>query len=155
MERLQRLLLGRFHRHGLNPRTPRGFEQGFRVRSVRLIAAHVGLHVLDGHQLRLMPVRLTAAPPIVRRPAGLHHHRRAGWQPVDKRLKLPACQARALENPAGPIRRRHFKDLLCQVHRDRRSIHIGLLFVQLVEPKPSPRHRMPRTNGEESIPTAN
>jgi len=31
-------------------------------------------------------------------------------------------------------------------------MHFGLLLVQLVEPKPSPRHMMPRTNEEESIP---
>jgi hypothetical protein len=152
MQRLQRLRLGGLHRHGLNPRTPRRFEQAFGVHPVRLVASHIGLHVLDRQQPDVMPLRLTAAAPVVCGSTGFHYYGDAGRQRVDKRLELPTRQALPLHDSPRTIRHRHFKDILCQVHRHRRSIHVGLLFVQLVEPKPSPRHMMPRTNGEESIP---
>ena len=99
-----------------------------------------------------MPARLTATAPVVRRATRFHHDRRPGGQRIDEPLKLAARQSLSFKDAAGPIRCRHLKDILCQVHCHRRSIHVGLLLVQLVEPKPSPRHMMPRTNGEESIP---
>src|ERR1700730_12110623 len=100
----------------------------------------------------MMPARLAAAAPIVRRPARLHHDLGAGRQRVDKRRELSTVQSPSFHDSACTIRRCHLEDILCQVHRDRRSIHVGLLFVQLVEPKPSLRHMMPRTNGEASKP---
>jgi hypothetical protein len=99
-----------------------------------------------------MTARVTATTPVVRRATRFHHDLRAGGQRVDEPFKLAARQSLSFDDPTRTIRRRYLKDILCQVHRHRRSIHFGLLLVQLVEPKPSPRHMMPRTNREESMP---
>jgi hypothetical protein len=50
-------------------------------------------------------------------------------QRIDKALELATSQPLSLENPASPIRQRHFEDVLCEIHRHRRSIHLGLLLV--------------------------
>jgi hypothetical protein len=86
---------------------------------------------------------LESAGPSSARAARFHHDLSAGGQRVDEPFELTAREPLALDDTTRPIRHRHLKDILCQVHRDRRSIHVGLLFIQLVEPKPSPRHIMP------------
>ena len=38
------------------------------------------------------------------------------------------------DDPPGSIRERHFEHVLCQIHGDRRSIHLGLLLVAWLRP---------------------
>src|SRR4249919_649981 len=94
---------------------------------------------------------LTHAPPIVSGSAGFHHHIGSRRQPLDESFKLRTRQPLSLDNPSGTIRQGHFKHVLCQIHRDRRSIHFVLLLVAWCDPRFAAM--MPRKRREESMPS--
>jgi len=131
MERLKRLLIRCFDRHGLDAGAAMRLEHRFRVRAVGLIAAHVRAHVLDGQQADLEALRLAPPPPMVRGPTRFHHDRRPWRESVKKGVELPPCEAPPIDDPVSPIRHGHFEDIFCEIHRHRRSIHVGLLLVWL------------------------
>ena len=129
MQRLQGLLVDGLDGHGGHTGAAIGFEHRFRIGAVGLVAAHVGPHVLDRDQADGKSTRLAAAPPVVRGAAGLHHHRRPHGEAVDKGFELPSRQPFSVDDSVRPIRQCHLEDVLCQIHRHRRSIHVGLLLV--------------------------
>ena len=55
------------------------------------------------------------------------------------------------DHAAGGVRQRNLEDTLCQVHTDRRSIHVGLLLIQVMGV--SCRGDSPPQNREESRPS--
>jgi hypothetical protein len=152
MQRLECLLFDGLHGHRPNVTTPGGFEHRFGVRPVGLISPDVRAHVLDGQQARPQIARLTTAPPVVGRATGLHDHFSACVQPVDEAGELRARQSLPVDDSARAIRHRHFENVLCEIHRHRRSIHIGLLLVRGCDPR-ALRQILPRNNREESMPS--
>jgi DinB family protein len=66
------------------------------------------------------------------RGAGLHDHFGSRRERVDEPLELPSDEAFSLDDASRAIRERHFEHILCQIDRDRRSIHVG------PEPKEDP-----------------
>jgi hypothetical protein len=65
----------------------------------------------------------------VRGPAGLHDDLGAGRELVEVALELPPRQALPFDDPSRSICEGHFENVLCQINRHRRSIHLGLLLV--------------------------
>ena len=151
MKRLQGLLLGALYRHRLDARAAMRFQHAFGIRAIRLVPPHIGPHILHGQQPDHQPSGLSAPAPVVRGPACFHHQRRARGQPVDERFELPAREPFAVDDPVRAIGHRHFEDVLCEIHGNRRSIHIGLLLVRWCDPLFTAM--MPRGNREESIPS--
>ena len=84
---------------------------------------------MRGNNLHLETPRLAPPSPVVRGPAGFHHDLVPGGEPVDESLELPARQPLPFDDPPRSIRERHFENVLCQINRHRRSIHLGLLLV--------------------------
>ena len=68
-----------------------------------------------------------------------------------KSLKLATRQSLALDNPPCAIRDGNLEHVLCQIHCDRHSIHLGLLLVAWCHPRFTAM--MPRENREESMPS--
>jgi hypothetical protein len=129
MQRQKRLLLDGFHGHWLYLAAPRRFEQCFGICAIRFVAANVWPDVLRGQQLDPKTLRLTPPSPEVRRPARFHDHLRPSGKPVEESLEWPAGHPLPFDNPPRSIRERHFENVLCQINRHRRSIHLGLLLV--------------------------
>ena len=63
-----------------------------------------------------------------------------------------ARQSLPVDDSARAIRQRHFENVLCEIHRHRRSIHVGLLLVVIATHKCS-RQILPRKEREESLPS--
>jgi hypothetical protein len=70
---------------------------------------------------------------------------------VNQPLELPTREALSLDDSSPAIRQRHLEDVLCQIDRHRRSIHLGLLLVAWCHPPFAAM--MPRKNREESMPS--
>ena len=66
------------------------------------------------------------AAPIMRRAAGFHQHP-CGLALAKEATELRAPEPVALAHLAGAPRHGHLEHGLCQVHCDRRSMHLGLL----------------------------
>jgi hypothetical protein len=151
MKGLQRLLLDRLDRHRLNATAALGLKEGLGVGAIGLVATHVGVDILDGQKAYPQIARLTPPAPIVRRTAPFHDHFGARRQRVDEALELPSRQPLPLGDSIRTIRHCYFEDVLCQIHGDRRSIHLGLLLVAWCDPRFTAM--MPRKNREESMPS--
>ena len=67
-------------------------------------------------------------------------------------LKLPPTQAPAVDDATRTICERQLEHILCQIDGDRRSIHLGLLLVQVLGQLFLRSSILPRKNREESIP---
>jgi len=67
----------------------------------------------------------------VRHAARFHHDGRARRQAIHERLELPTREPFSIDDPVGTIGDGHLEDVFCQIHRHRRSIHVGLLLVWL------------------------
>ena len=129
MQCQQRLLLDGFHGHRLHRAAPRGFEQRFGICAIRFVAADVRPDVLRGQQPHPELPRLTSSPPEVRGPARFHDDLGPRGKPVDESLEWPAGQPLPFDDPPSSIRQGHLENVLCQINRHRRSIHLGLLLV--------------------------
>jgi hypothetical protein len=75
----------------------------------------------------------------------------ARTEPVHERLELASCQAPTVDDAAPSVGHGHFEDILCEIHRHRRGIQVGLLLVTWYDPPCTAM--MPRRNREESIPS--
>lgn len=62
-------------------------------------------------------------------PARFHDDLGPRGQPVEESLEWPARQSLPFDDPPLTIREGHFENVLCQINRHRRSIHLGLLLV--------------------------
>jgi hypothetical protein len=152
MQRLQRLLFDRLHRHRTNLTAAGGFQQGFDVRAIRLVAAHVRSDILRRQQPHTEIVGLTPPAPIMGRAARLHDHVRASRQCFEESLELTTRQPLPFDHAARAVRTPHLENVFCEIHRHRRSIHVGLLLVSWGHPRSS-RQILPRNNREESMPS--
>ena len=119
VELLDRLLLDRLDRHRADLAAAGRLEQRTGIRGIGLVALHIGAHVLRRQQPHLVPLRLQAARPVLRRAAGLHHHH-ARRMVAKEPGELTAAQLRAPRDPILAMRHRQLEAVLCQVNADGR-----------------------------------
>jgi hypothetical protein len=142
MQLLQLLLLDRLQRHRAQLRAAGRFHQCGRIGRIGLVAPHVRSHVLRRQQPHLMALRTEPPPPVVRRPARLHHDQ-ARWEVAEKAHKALSRKPLTAQPRALALADRQLEVVLCQVHTDGRSMHDGLLRLggQLIEITVSLAHR--------------
>jgi hypothetical protein len=131
MQRLEFLLLRSFHRDGVDPAAAHGLEERFSVGPIGFVSTHVGPNVLRGQQRHAVTMRSGDAGPVVGGAAGLHHQVRRGLA-REEPLELWPRQSTPADDPPSRVRQGELEDTLSQVNTDRRSIHVGLLLVQLM-----------------------
>ncbi|MCY1368914.1 hypothetical protein D9M69_559260 [compost metagenome] len=126
MQALQGLLFNRLHTHGANVRGAGGFEQGGRVGGVRLVAPHVGTHVLGGQQANGNTQAIEPTRPVVRRAAGFHDHQ--GYRSVgEPALELGAGEALGFNDAPLIVGGGDLENGFGQVDGHGSSMHLGLL----------------------------
>src|SRR6202021_2536941 len=130
MQGLDLLSIDGLDRDFANLGTSRGFEQRRGIRSVGFIAPHIGFDVMRRQQTHRVPKLADPPRPVVCAPAGLHHAL-TGLQLHKEPKKLGASQPAALRDAPISICSGNFEDTFCQINRNDRSIHIGLLLERL------------------------
>jgi len=122
MQALETLLLHGFDRHRQKSAAPVGLQQRGSVGPVRLVAAHIGPHMLGRQQLDLVTLGLERPRPVVGGGASLHHdpaRRAVGEEPGEA---LPR-QALALDQATLFVADGQLENSLCQVNGDGGSVH--------------------------------
>ena len=133
MERLQRLLFDRLHRHRLDVGRSRRLEQRHGIRRIGLVPLHIGAHVLRGKQSHLNSASPQRSGPVMRRTAGLHHHELHGAV-VEPARKLGPRQSCFLNHLPVPISASELEGVLGQINGNGSSIHLGLLLSIVLKP---------------------
>ena len=127
MQALQGLLFDAFDLYRDDVGAANRFKQSSRIGRIGLVALDVGPHIPRRQQQHLDPLLLQDAGPVMRRAAGLHDHAtdRAIVKPA---FELASRQAGPLDDSALAIGNGQLKDVLCQIHRNSRSIHLRTPF---------------------------
>src|SRR5262245_4795272 len=153
MQRLQRLLLDRLHRHRFDVCSARRLQQRDGIGCVSLVTSHVGAHILCRQQSHLDAPFPKRARPVMRRAARFHHNE-LHFSVSKPALELRACEPMMLEHTPCHIGHRELENVLCQVNRHGCSIHSGLLLSFMLKPtRASAGTMMPNKTREESIPS--
>src|SRR4029453_11970429 len=106
----------------------------FGVGAIRFVSTYVGANVLRRQQSSDQAAPLTVPAPMMRRAAGLHDDFGAGRALIQESLEVASGQSTAIDNSTRRIGAHDFEDVLCEINRDGRRMHIGLLLVCGCEP---------------------
>ena len=129
MERLEGLLLDCLHRHRLHAATRARLRATLPHRCDRsCCGAHTAGRMWRQQTDLEIPAPDTAAPSS-ERSRRLPSSLRSRQSSVHQSFELPTGEPLPLEDPSRTIRERHFENVLCEIDRHRRSIHLGLLLV--------------------------
>jgi hypothetical protein len=122
MQALQRLLLQALDPHWHDVGTAHRLKQCGRISGVGLVAFHIGAHIGRGQQPYFNAQTLQETRPVMGRAAGFHDHQ--AHTPIHKpALELLTREPRAFKHLPMAISHRQLEHRLCQIYRDRRSIH--------------------------------
>ena len=102
------------------------FEQALGVGLVGLVATHVGLDLAGRQQEDLVAAALDFPCPEVSTTTGLEQDK-SRLVPGKEAQKLGAAETVGFGHLAGVAGNRHLEHVLCQIDRDRRRLHSGLL----------------------------
>jgi len=104
-----------------------GLDDRLAVRAVRLVATHIGAHVVWGQKHHSMAAPLQLASPVVGGAAGFHDYSGSRVR-NEERQELIANGPLTPAHVTWPIRNRYLKDSLCNIDRDDGIVlHDGLL----------------------------
>jgi hypothetical protein len=130
------------------------FAQGGSVGCIGFVALHISTDVLGRQQFDLDTQALQLSRPEMGRPTRFHDHQSDGAV-MKPALKLGSAQPCAINHFPVLIGDSDLEHALCQIHRNGRSIHVGLLPGCAHSDTTSGQlaHMMPKTKREESIPS--
>jgi hypothetical protein len=117
------LLLECLDRYRLDVGAAHGFYKSGCIGPVGLVGFDIGSHVLRRTQSRFVSASTDAPRPVVRAPVRLHDH--AARSPVHKKRRKPG-PVQALTLTDTPVRAgyRELENVLCQINRDSRRVHL-------------------------------